>query len=262
MKENFRLYGQSPYNIAVLHGGPGAPGEMAPVAHKLARTCGVLEPLQTADSVTGQVAELHAVLSKNASLPVTLVGFSWGAWLAIFLTARYPTLVKNLILLGCPPLEPHHTVGINDTRLKRLNRNERTMLDSAFQIINDPSTQNKSEIFGRISTLLTKADTFDPLESEPDAIEFQAEIYRKVWTEAAQLRQTGQLLAEVRRITCPVTAIHGDYDPHPADAIRLTFPHLLNDFHFVLLERCGHRPWLEKQACDRFFDILITEITV
>ena len=262
MNENFRIHGQSPYNVAVLHGGPGAPGEMAPVARKLARNCGVLEPLQTVDSITGQVAELHAVLSKNASPPVTLIGFSWGAWLAIFLTVRYQEMVRKLILIGTPPLESHHAVGINNARLKRLNRNERMMLDSAFQIINDPSAQNKSAVFIRISNLLIKADAFDPLESEPDVIEFQSEIYQKVWTEAAQLRQTGQLLAEVRRITCPVIAIHGDYDPHPAEAIRLTFPQLLNDFRFVLLEQCGHRPWLEKQASERFFDILETEMTV
>lgn len=29
---NIRVYGEPPYSVAVLHGGPGAPGEMAPVA--------------------------------------------------------------------------------------------------------------------------------------------------------------------------------------------------------------------------------------
>ncbi|MHA2061833.1 MAG: alpha/beta fold hydrolase, partial [Candidatus Sifarchaeia archaeon] len=33
--KNLRIYGNKPFNIAVLHGGPGAPGEMAPVAREL-----------------------------------------------------------------------------------------------------------------------------------------------------------------------------------------------------------------------------------
>src|SRR5712692_10060037 len=53
--QNLRLYGQSPFTVAVLHGGPGAPGTMAPVARELATEWGVLEPLQTADSLDGQV---------------------------------------------------------------------------------------------------------------------------------------------------------------------------------------------------------------
>ncbi|NBD34478.1 MAG: alpha/beta hydrolase, partial [Chloroflexi bacterium] len=31
-----RTYGHPPFDVAVIHGGPGAGGEMAPVAHELA----------------------------------------------------------------------------------------------------------------------------------------------------------------------------------------------------------------------------------
>ena len=65
--------------MAVIHGGPGAAGEMAAVANELASNWGILEPLQTATSLQGQVEELKTVLEKNASLPVILIGFSWGA---------------------------------------------------------------------------------------------------------------------------------------------------------------------------------------
>ena len=46
------------YKVALVHGGPGAPGSIAPVARELSKTCGVLEPLQTRASVewTGQRA--------------------------------------------------------------------------------------------------------------------------------------------------------------------------------------------------------------
>jgi len=70
---NLRKYGKAPFGVALLHGGPGASGEMAPVARELSADWGVLEPLQTAASVEGQIEELHGVLNDNADLPVILV---------------------------------------------------------------------------------------------------------------------------------------------------------------------------------------------
>jgi hypothetical protein len=35
--KTIRRYGNSPFSVAVVHGGPGALGEMAPVAMELSR---------------------------------------------------------------------------------------------------------------------------------------------------------------------------------------------------------------------------------
>jgi pimeloyl-ACP methyl ester carboxylesterase len=103
--KNLRKYGRPPFSTAVIHGGPGAPGEMAAVARQLASSRGVLEPLQTATSLEGQVEELQTVLEKNADLPVALIGFSWGAWLSFIVAANYPTMIEKLILVGSGPYE-------------------------------------------------------------------------------------------------------------------------------------------------------------
>ena len=50
-----RAYGKPPFNVAVIHGGPGVAGEMAGVACELAFGWGVLEPLQTAKSLEGEI---------------------------------------------------------------------------------------------------------------------------------------------------------------------------------------------------------------
>ena len=97
---NLRKYGESPFTIAVIHGGPGAPGEMKPIAEELSKTYGVLEPLQTKDSLDGQLEELKSVLMENASIPITLIGHSWGAMLGFIFTAKNPALVKKLALLS------------------------------------------------------------------------------------------------------------------------------------------------------------------
>jgi len=43
--DTLRKYGKEPFSIAVIHGGPGAGGEMAPVARELSSHWGVLEPI-------------------------------------------------------------------------------------------------------------------------------------------------------------------------------------------------------------------------
>jgi pimeloyl-ACP methyl ester carboxylesterase len=84
--KTYRLWGNTPYKIAVIHGGPGAAGSMAPVARELCRDAGIFEPFQTETTLEGQVRELSGSLKAHADLPATLIGHSWGAWLA-FLAA-------------------------------------------------------------------------------------------------------------------------------------------------------------------------------
>ncbi|UCF12872.1 MAG: alpha/beta hydrolase [Thermoplasmatales archaeon] len=123
--KNLRKYGNAPFNTAVIHGGPGAPGEMVPVARELSSPSGILEPLQTATTIEGQVQELKVVLKKRGDLPITLIGWSWGAWLSFIFTAKYPTFVKKLILIGSGTYEEKYAVNIIKTRLSRLSEEER-----------------------------------------------------------------------------------------------------------------------------------------
>ena len=258
--KNLRMYSESPFNIAVIHGGPGAPGEMAPVARELSSIRGVLEPLQTATTVDGQVKELKDVLEENAAFPVTLIGFSWGAWLSYIFAARYPSLVRKLILVGSGPYEEKYATGIMPTRLSRLGEKERAETLALMEILDDPATGDKDTAMARFGELTSKADSFDPLPHESEVLECQQDINQNVWQQARELRISGELLELGKNITCPVVAIHGDYDPHPAEGIKDPLSRVLHDFRFLLLENCGHQPWMERGARDKFYGILKKEV--
>ncbi|MDO8674061.1 MAG: alpha/beta hydrolase [Dehalococcoidia bacterium] len=172
--ETMRFYGNCPFGIAVVHGGPGVPGEMAPVARELSTARGVLEPLQTATSLEGQMSELATSLRAMGDIPVVLIGWSWGAWVGYICAAEYPALVTKLILFGSGPFESRYATDIMDT--------------------------------------------------------------------------------------CPVVAIHGDYDPHPAGGVIEPLSRTVKDFSFHLLASCGHQPRAERRARDRFFAILAREL--
>jgi len=257
---NLRVYGNKPFSVAVIHGGPGAPGEMAPVARQLSSLRGVLEPLQTATSLQGQVRELHSVLEENGDLPVTLVGWSWGAMLSFIFTAHYPSFIAKLILVGSGAYEEKYSVDIMETRLSRLGEEERAEALSLMETLGDPAIEDKNSLMARFGDLISKADSFDPLPCDNEVLEHQYDINRNVWRQASELRSSGKLLELGRKIRCPVVAIHGDYDPHPSEGVKAPLSSVLKDFQFILLEKCGHQPWIERAARDKFFRILRHEV--
>lgn len=255
-----RIYGAAPFRIVVIHGGPGAGGEMAPVARELASTCGVLEPLQTADSLDGQVEELRGVLAAHAALPATLIGYSWGAWLSFILAARHPALVHKLILVSSGAFEESYVAQLMANRLSHLTAAEGQEFQTLARDLTTPDAPEKDAMLARLGALASKADAYNPLPADEPPASLHGEIYQRVWPAAAAMRRSGELLSLGKSIRCPVTALHGDYDPSPAEGVRAPLTATLSDFRFVLLTHCGHTPWRERQARAEFYAILREEL--
>lgn len=258
--ENLRIYGNPPFSLAVIHGGPGAPGEMAPVARELSAFRGVLEPLQTAVTIEGQVRELREVLEEHSDLPVTLIGFSWGAMLSFIFTARNPQMVEKLILIGSGPYEEKYAESIMKTRINRFGKEDLENFVRLTRTLDDPLAKNRNEALCSFGKLMARADTYDPLPHKDEALECNYESFKGVWEEASELRSRGKLLELGKEIRCQVIAIHGDYDPHPFEGVGEPLSRILKDFKFILLEKCGHKPWIERGAKERFYNLLRNEI--
>lgn len=280
---NPRKYGSGPFFVAVIHGGPGAAGEMAPVARRLSARRGILEPMQTACSISAQVEELKELLEQNADPPVTLIGFSWGAWLSFILAARHPDMVRKLVLVASGPFLEKYAPEIMRTRLSRMNEMDRSRVESILATMQRPGgdgtdkdrdrdkngdrNREKDRLLAELGELLSRADALDPIklpEEESDSTELKAscraDIFASVCKEASLLRQSGELLELGRRIVCPVVAIHGDWDPHPYKGVSEPLQETLKSFRFILLESCGHKPWIERKAREKFFSVLEEEI--
>ena len=258
--KNFRIWGKPPYKIAVVHGGPGAPGSIAPVAREMASTTGILEPLQTKDSVAKQIEELADVLKGHVELPVTLIGWSWGAILSYLTTARYPALVRKLILIGTPALEPESAPDLTQVWLDRLPEKERVKFLSLEDFVYGGVEGDKSASLGKFFRLIARAELYDPMPYKDETLEYQPDINMAVGLELHKLLASRKLLRLGKQITCPVVAIQGDYDPRPAAAVKEPLARVLKDFKFILLQKCGHYPWLERYARDEFFRVLRREM--
>jgi pimeloyl-ACP methyl ester carboxylesterase len=255
-----RKWGHGPYSVAVIHGGPGAPGEVAPVARELSAMAGILEPFQTETTLEGQVQELRRVLVEEGAVPVTLIGFSWGAYLSYMIASRYPALVKKLVLVSSPPFAEQYAPGITQTRMKRMRMKERTEAQALLTRLADPATPDKNDLLAKLGHLLAHADAYDPAHLEEEGFHCQYDVFHGVWDEACELRRNQILIQMAKTVQCPVLAIHGDTDPHPADGVNDPLVKVLGNFRFVLLEKCGHRPWVERYAAEEFYRVLSKEI--
>lgn len=253
-----RKYGKKPFQIGLLHGGPGASGGMKPLAQTLCTDFGILELLQTEKSIDGQIKELYNQLISSGDLPITLIGYSWGAWLGFIFTSMHPDLINKLILVSSGAFETKYNKDFTSLRLSRLNQNDRKEAERLISKIHAGDTENDTlKQFGRLMEI---ADSFDTVAIENDSGEINMQIFQSVWTEASKLRETEKLINFADNIKCPVVAIHGDYDSHPSEGVETPLSERLSDFKMIKLKDCGHTPWKERLARDTFYEILREEI--
>ena len=244
---NCRQYGSLPFRAIVVHGGPGAPGCCAGICRGLADDFGILEHLQTKNSIDELVEELHGIILHYQLDKVILIGHSWGAWLSYIFAAKYPQYISKLIMASCGPFELSYYSQLVEARSVKIMSNEQ-----------------KEDI--RATNLYTDYIEYDPdhycllPNIQGDMIDFNEEQFKSLMDEVVSMRASGVLLDFSKDIECPVVAIHGKNDPHPWEGVKMPLENRLNEFKMFLIDKCGHDPWKEYYAKDEFFTILKNEI--
>jgi pimeloyl-ACP methyl ester carboxylesterase len=264
-----RRYGHAGPVVVLLHGGPGAAGEMAPVARRLSTRFNVLEPLQrgggpTSLTVAAHVADLHEILQEPVQdAPVRLVGFSWGAMLALTYASRYAADVERVVAIGCGTFDARARHVYQTCVAERMDDETRSRVSGIQASLAGEKDQIKrNELFAEIGRIYTRLQSFDPQEDdtgEPPHCDEKA--FRETWTDAVSLQEKGIQPAEFSRITAPVTMIHGEADPHPGRLIYGSLRPFIDQLTYIGIPRCGHTPWVERHAAEPFYAALIQSLT-
>ena len=131
---------------------------------------------------------------------------------------------------------------------------------SLAESIRKDDGRDKSGSFARLCRLFVKAESYDLLPHRDEVLEYQPDINEKIALDVRAFLASGEFLKLGEKIQCPVTVIQGDHDPRLADEVKEPLERVLKDFKFILLEKCGHTPWLEKYARKRFFEVMREEI--
>jgi pimeloyl-ACP methyl ester carboxylesterase len=248
-----RLYGTPPYVAAFIHGGPGAPGSLARAAREFARYSGkgVMEPLQSGYTIRELIDELAAQLEKGcpAGEKTVLVGHSWGALLSVLYAAEHPRHVRRLVLVGCPPFEEKYVPRILQRRLARLSAAEADIFRKTLERLEN----GEAGALKILESLVEKTDNYARRPEEKEhVLPPDGRMYGQVWNEARKLRFEGKLTLALKRLECPVTVIHGDVDPHPAEGVLEPLENSGIPFEKFILPQCGHSPFDEREASESF----------
>ena len=249
-----RLYGNGPYKVVLVHGGPGAIGSLKGFAQELSELSqiGVIEAIQSKYSIAELIEELYGQIKENSSSKVSLCGHSWGAWLAALFAEKYPEMIENVILVGSGPLEDKYVSEIGDRRFQNLSEEDGAIFQ---RLIDNQATDSDME---QIPKVFEKSDNYC-LENRElhSADRTDSQMHNMIWEEAAGLRSNGELLKSFKNIKSRIFLIQGENDPHPVKGITIPLQENGIECETYILEKCGHSPFMEKYAKDNFYKILL-----
>ena len=250
-----RSYGDAGPVVILLHGGPGAPGHMAPVGRELGKSFRVLEPFQRRSgreplTVGRHVLDLQALVEAQPERPA-IVGSSWGAMLALAFSAARPDSAEPLVLVGGGTWDRDARERFREIVAERMTGDLRARFDALEDEIDDPDERlaARGELIGRIYH-------YDPLDLPDESVPADERGHRETWDDMIRCQERGLYPAAFARITSPVLMLHGAYDPHPGTMIRDSLLPHLPQLEYVEWEKCGHYPWMERHARDAFYETL------
>jgi len=85
-----------------------------------------------------------------------------------------------------------------------------------------------------------------------------ARAYRETWKDMLCAQDAGTYPAAFTAISSPVLMLHGADDPHPGTMIRDSLVPHIPHLEYREWPRCGHYPWLEREAREEFFRAMTT----
>ena len=255
-----REYGIRGPLVIVLHGGPAAVGDVAPVAARLGESFRALEPWQRGSgkaplTVARHIEDLDNLVSAQGhdSRPA-LVGHSWGAMLALCYAAAHPNKVGPIVLVGCGTFDAVARQRMKAILSARTTRRLQERLDRIAASVTDPADRHIQRY--KLTRNLSVYEQAQPWPEKDEWEPFDQQAHKETWDDILRLQSDGTYPQAFKVIKSPVLMLHGSYDPHPGQLIYDTLQPFITQLQYQELDRCGHSPWLERYARDRFFSTL------
>ncbi len=243
--------GDGPEVAVMLHGGPGAAHEyLRPGLDAVAepgrrrllyydqRGCG-RSPLGPGVEPAGwrtHVADLDAVRAHLGGAPLVLVGYSWGALLALLYATEHPDRVARLALISPAPAAARER-GEARERLAAMAR--RPSVEALRARLDPRDRRNRFAL----AVAGYFADPERAVGLTPFMVKQAAED--AVWCSLGDY----DLRPALRGLGVPAFVAHGADDPIPLATARATADAL--GAEFVAIDACGHVPYVE--APERLF---------
>lgn len=258
-----RRIGSGP-TVVVLHGGPGAHHDyLLPGFDRLAhgRTLVYYDQRGGGRSPVGRdvpvgaqehVHDLEALRDIWGEDRLHLLGYSWGALLAMLYAVAHPDRVASLALVSPAPAAQRERAGYEATLAAR-NATPALRAERAALQASDLRQRDLAEYNRRLFTLAVAGYFHDPARAGAlTPFRVTGRTQQAVWD---SLGDDFDLRPALRALSVPAIVLHGDDDPIPMESARATAQALHAEL--VPIVGAGHVPYVEGvdqfvAALDRF----------
>lgn len=252
-----RHYGKTGPLVFVLHGGPAAVGDVAPVAKGISASFHAVEPWQRGSggvplTVARHIADLDDLVTDiGGDPPVAILGHSWGAMLALCYAAKHPSKVGPIALVACGTFDQAARNQMQATIEERMDDDLRNRIQRLSSGAADPA-----DVFigtFKLTRHIFDLDPINPYADKEECEPFDLKAHDETWSDMQRLQDAGTYPKAFAAIESPVLMLHGQYDPHPGMMTRDSLLPYLPQLEYHEYERCGHSPWIEKSSREVFF---------
>lgn len=244
--------------VVMVHGGPGVPDYLAPVAGTLGDLCLVHRydqrgtggsPWHGEHTIARHVQDLASLLDAWGHDRAVLAGHSFGTNMASYFLLAHPGRVAGLIQLAGPFLDPWREAYIAAQRARRSGE-QQARLDALDAIASRTGAEETEYL--TLSWFTDHADRARAWDWALAAARTRRPVNYAMNTQLNTAKKTSPLeprVDELRELLPPGTVIIGGAgDTRPAAALRRAGARL--HCEVIIIPDAGHEPWLE--APDQF----------
>jgi pimeloyl-ACP methyl ester carboxylesterase len=194
-------------------------------------------------SIEAHVADAIAVLDGLAVERAWAVGHSWGGHLALHLAVAHPDRLAGIVCVN--PLGARLDVleEFKENLLRPLSADRREWFEEV-DARDDAGTATKAESLEAFATIWPFYFA-DPAGAPPFPFEDRGDGGAETWASIMEHAERRTLEDGLPNVAVPALFVHGAVDPLPARTSTDTAA-LMPGARVVLLDGCGHFPWLEQ----------------
>jgi len=252
--------------VVVLHGGPGLDhNHMLPLAeladrYKVVfydqRTTGNSTGIPNADSITVNhfVQDLEEIRKQLKLGKIHLLGYSWGAGLAMFYSIKYPDNLKTLTLLGCGGASTEYFGEHFENIQKKTSQEDRLAMKKIEQ--SEAFKDRELEAFTKYFQIAVKPLFYDQTLAERVIFTYgdNTPKHQQAVGELLMKDLVGfDIYDQLSSINCPTLIIQGDSDPSPCEGTYKVHKHIEGS-KVIFLPNTGH--FILHESPEEFFAIM------
>lgn len=249
--------------LFVLHGGPGFShdylklsthvwdklSESRPVIFYDQRGTGksTIEDPNGSCTLLDQLNDLDALRSHLGYQKIILLGHSWGGFLGMAYSARYPDNIDKLILVGSAAPCFKDTIFLQKYVFPEIQERRD---DLSFEVELGNQEAIDLDTVEKFSMLFYSPEIKEELLSKAGNISYNYDVHKNLRADIDKF----DLTPELRKFKQDTLVITGRFDMNVATLVAYRIHKLITDSEYEVFEYSGHLPFFEEP--DKFVDVI------